>query len=152
VWIKSHTNAWLEVTTLLIPGEYDSDAEIGALSAWFATELGRDVPLHFSAFHPDWRMRDHPPTPPETLTRARATAMSHGLRYVYTRNVHDDAGGSTYCHGCGALLIGRDLYELTGWGLEAIGRCRSCGVAAAGVFETQPGTWGRKRQPVTFGN
>ena len=93
VWIKSHTNAWLEVTTLLIPGEYHSDAEIGALSAWFVTELGRDVPLHFSAFHPDWRMRDHPPTPPETLTRARATAMSHGLRYVYTRNVHDDAGG-----------------------------------------------------------
>ncbi len=152
VWIKSHTNAWLEVTTLLIPGEYDSDAEIGALSAWFAAELGRDVPLHFSAFHPDWRMRDHPPTPPETLTRARATAMSHGLRYVYTRNVHDDAGGSTYCHGCGALLIGRDWYELTGWGLDAIGRCRSCGVAAAGVFEAQPGTWGRKRQPVTFGN
>ena len=85
---------------------------------------GPDVPLHFTAFHPDWRMRDHPPTPPATLTRARAIAMAHGLRYVYTGNVHDRAGGSTYCHGCGALLIGRDWYELTGWGLDAIGRCR----------------------------
>ena len=95
VWINSHTRVWLEVTTLLIPGENDSDAEIGALSAWVAAELGRDVPLHFTAFHPDWRMRDHPPTPPETLTRARAIAMTHGLRYVYTGNVRDDAGGST---------------------------------------------------------
>ena len=108
------------------------------------------MPLHFTEFHPDWRMRDHPPTPPATLTRARAIAMGHGLRYVYTGNVHDDAGGSTYCHGCGALLIGRDWYELTGWGLDASGRCRACGTAAAGVFEAQPGTWGRKRQPVRF--
>ena len=72
VWIKHETNVWLEVTTLLIPGENDSDAEIDALAAWFAAELGCDVPLHFTAFHPDWRMRDHPPTPPATLTRARA--------------------------------------------------------------------------------
>jgi pyruvate formate lyase activating enzyme len=150
VWIKHETNVWLEVTTLLIPGENDSDAEIGALAAWFAAELGRDVPLHFTAFHPDWRMRDHPSTPPATLTRARAIAMGHGLRHVYTGNVHDAAGGSTYCNGCGGLLIGRDWYELTGWGLDAQGRCRSCGTAAAGVFEAQPGTWGRKRQPVRF--
>jgi pyruvate formate lyase activating enzyme len=150
VWIKHETNVWLEVTTLLIPGENDSDAEIDALAAWFAAELGPDVPLHFTAFHPDWRMREHPPTPPATLTRARSIAMGHGLRYVYTGNVHDAAGGSTYCSGCGSLLIGRDWYELTGWGLDAQGRCRSCGTAAAGVFEAQPGTWGRKRQPVQF--
>ncbi len=151
VWIKTHTNVWLEVTTLLIPGENDSDAEIGALAAWFAAQLGRDVPLHFSAFHPDWRMREHPNTPPATLTRARAIAMSHGLRYVYTGNVHDDAGGSTYCHACGSLLIGRDWYELTGWGLDDSGCCRKCGTVAAGVFEPRPGNWGRKRQPVQFG-
>jgi pyruvate formate lyase activating enzyme len=150
VWIRRETNVWLEVTTLLIPGENDSDTEIDALAAWFAAELGCDVPLHFTAFHPDWRMREHPPTPPATLTRARAIAMGHGLSYVYTGNVHDAAGGGTYCHDCGGLLIGRDWYELTGWGLDAQGRCRSCGTAAAGVFEALPGTWGRKRQPVRF--
>ena len=150
VWIRSHTNVWLEVTTLLIPGENDSDAEIGALAAWFAGELGPDVPLHFTAFHPDWRMRDHPPTPPTTLTRARAIAMSYGLRYVYTGNVHDEAGGSTYCHVCGALLIGRDWYELIGWGLDSHGCCNVCGTVAAGFFDVRPGDWGRRRQPVRF--
>jgi pyruvate formate lyase activating enzyme len=148
VWIKHHTNVWLEVTTLLIPGENDSDAEIDALAAWFAAELGLDVPLHFTAFHPDWRMLDHKPTPPATLTRAREIALSHGLRYVYTGNVHDGTGGSTYCHHCGTMLIGRDWYELAGWGLDEQGRCRHCGTQAAGVFEAQPGNWGRKRQPV----
>jgi len=150
VWLRRENSVWLELTTLLIPGENDSDAELGALSAWVAAELGRDVPLHFTAFHPDWRMRDKPATPPATLSRAQAIARGHGLRYVYTGNVHDPAGGSTYCHGCGGMLIGRDWYELTGWGLDAAGRCKACGTAAAGVFEAAPGTWGRKRQPVTF--
>jgi len=150
VWLRRNTSVWLEITTLLIPGENDSDAELGALCAWVAAELGRDVPLHFSAFHPDWRMRDTAATPPATLTRAQAIARGHGLRYVYTGNVHDPAGGSTYCHGCGGMLIGRDWYELTGWGLDTAGRCKACGTAAAGVFEAVPGTWGRKRQPVTF--
>ena len=95
-------------------------------------------------------MRDHPPTPPATLARAHAIAMGHGLRYVYTGNVHDTAGGSTYCHRCGGLLIGRDWYELTGWNLDSAGRCRACGTVASGVFEPRPGTWGRKRQPVQF--
>ena len=103
---------WLEITTLLIPGENDSDAEIGALRELGGGRARRDVPLHFTAFHPDWRMRGHPPTPPATLTRARAIAMARGLRYVYTGNMHDPAGGSTWCHGCGALLIRRDWYEL----------------------------------------
>ncbi len=150
VWLRHETNIWLEITTLLIPGENDSDAELAALATWIAAELGPEVPLHFSAFHPDWRMRDHPPTAPATLTRARAIAMGRGLRYVYTGNVHDPAGGSTYCHGCGATLIGRDWYELSGWGLNAAGRCQRCGAMAAGVFEAAPGSWGRKRQPVRF--
>jgi len=150
VYLHHETDVWTEITTLLIPGKNDSPEEVRAMSQWIFRELGPDVPLHFTAFHPDWRMRDHPPTPPETLTRARAIAMGHGLRYVYTGNVHDPAGGSTYCHGCGALLIGRDWYELNGWGLDAHGHCRSCGVATAGVFEAEPGSWGRNRQPVTF--
>jgi pyruvate formate lyase activating enzyme len=150
VWLRRETKVWLEITTLLIPGENDSDVELGALSAWVAAELGVDVPLHFTAFHPDWRMRDTPPTPPATLTRARAIAMAHGLRYVYTGNVHDPVGGSTYCHGCGTMLIGRDWHELNAWRLDAAGRCTACGTAAAGVFEARPGSWGRRRQPVRF--
>ena len=150
VWLRHETKVWLEITTLLIPGENDSDAELSALATWIAAELGPDVPLHFSAFHPDWRMRDHAPTPPATLARARAIAMGRGLRHVYTGNVHDPAGGSTWCHGCGALLIERDWYQLGRWGLDAAGRCKQCGTAAAGVFEPTPGTWGRKRQPVAL--
>lgn len=150
VWLRHETNVWVEITTLLIPGENDGDTEIGALANWVAAELGADVPLHFTAFHPDWRMRDTPPTPPETLTRARAIAMERGLHYVYTGNVHDPIGGSTWCHACGALLIARDWYELGAWGLDARGCCRNCGTAAAGVFESAPGNWGRKRQPVRF--
>jgi pyruvate formate lyase activating enzyme len=148
VWLRHETNVWVEITTLLIPGENDGEAEIGALASWVAAELGVDVPLHFSAFHPDWRMRETPPTPPETLTRARAIAMGCGLHYVYTGNVHDPAGGSTWCHACGALLIARDWYELGEWGLDARGCCKNCGTVVAGVFERAPGTWGRKRQPV----
>jgi len=150
VWLRHETEVWVEITTLLIPGENDGDAEIDALANWVAAELGTDVPLHFSAFHPDWRMREKPPTPPETLSRARAIAIGHGLRYVYTGNVHDPAGGSTWCHACGALLIARDWYELGAWGLNARGCCRNCGTAVAGVFEPAPGNWGRKRRPVRF--
>jgi pyruvate formate lyase activating enzyme len=151
VWLRRETNVWLEITTLLIPGQNDSDSELSAPSTWVAAELGVDVPLHFAAFHPDWRMRDVPPTPPATLTRARAIAMARGLRHVCTGNAHDPAGGSTYCRGCGALLIGRDWYELSSWELDAAGRCLGCGTALAGVLEARPGTWGRERQPVRFG-
>jgi len=148
LYIRHETRTWLEITTLLIPGENDSEAEIEALAGWIADRLGVDVPLHFTAFHPDWRMRDHRPTPPETLVRARRIAMERGLRYVYTGNVHDREGGSTYCHGCGARLIGRDWYALTDWALAADGRCASCGTPLAGVFEPRPGDWGPRRLPV----
>jgi pyruvate formate lyase activating enzyme len=150
VWLKRETRVWLEVTTLLIPGENDAPAEIEALSAWFADNLGPDVPLHFTAFHPDWKMRDQPPTPPATLTQAREIAMRHGLRYVYTGNVHDERGQSTWCHECGERLIGRDWYELTAWNLTRDGRCAGCGAPCAGVFEERAGSWGRRRLPLSL--
>jgi len=148
VYLKRETRVWLEITTLLIPGLNDSDAEIHAAAAWVAEQLGPDVPWHFTAFHPDFRMLDIGVTPLATLRRAREIARGHGLRYVYTGNVSDPEGGSTWCHGCGARLIGRDRYELGDWGLSADGRCRACGVACAGVFEARPGSWGGRRLPV----
>ncbi len=148
VYIKKETACWLEITTLLIPGENDGDDELDAMTRWIVDQLGSDVPLHFSAFHPDWKMLDTPPTPPATLTRARAIAMRNGLRYVYTGNVHDRDGDRTLCHGCGAAVIERDWYELIGWNLTDDGRCRACGAPCAGVFAGPPGTWGRKRRPV----
>jgi pyruvate formate lyase activating enzyme len=146
-YLVHETDVWTEVTTLLIPGLNDSDREIGELTRWLVERLGVDVPLHFSAFHPDWKMRDRPPTPPATLTRAREIALGNGLRYVYTGNVHDRAGQSTYCHACGEVLIERDWYELGSWHLES-GRCASCGEPCAGVFEERPGSWGSRRRPV----
>jgi pyruvate formate lyase activating enzyme len=147
-YLHRETDVWLEVTTLLIPGENDSDAELHAASVWFAETLGPDVPWHFTAFHPDYHMLDKPRTPPATLTRARAIARSYGLHYVYTGNVHDEAGGSTYCHACGDRVIGRDGYVITAWGLDAKGGCRRCGARCAGVVEAEPGDWGARRQPV----
>lgn len=148
VYIKQQTSVWLELTTLLIPGHNDSDAEISAMCQWVVNELGPDVPMHFTAFHPDWKMRDVPPTPVETLTRARQIAIDLGVRYAYTGNVHDPAGGSTYCHHCGQCLIGRDWYVLSTWHLDAKGCCDQCGTVCAGVFSEQPGDWGAKRQPL----
>jgi pyruvate formate lyase activating enzyme len=147
-YLKHETDVWFEITTLLIPGENDSPAEIEALSRWVVDHLGPDVPLHFTAFHPDWKMRDTPSTPPATLRQARRIACGIGLRYVFTGNIHDPAGQSTYCHGCNELLIGRDWYDLTAWNLDGGGRCRHCGTACAGVFRDRPGNWGRRRQMV----
>ncbi|MFM1891020.1 MAG: hypothetical protein RLZ44_97, partial [Pseudomonadota bacterium] len=147
-YLKHQTSVWFELTTLLIPGENDSDQELDEMTRWVVAELGPDVPMHFSAFHPDWKMLDHPPTPPATLTRARDIARRNGVHYAYTGNVHDSTGGSTYCPSCGALLIERDWYELGHWGLDAHGHCAACGAAVAGVFEAQPGSWGARRQPV----
>lgn len=148
VYLKRETSCWVEITTLLIPGKNDSDDELEAMTRWIAANLGPDVPVHFSAFHPDWKMLDVPPTPTSTLTRARQIARANGIRYAYTGNVHDPAGGSTYCHGCGAVLIGRDWYRLTDWNLTDVGHCRSCGTPCAGVFRGPPGEWGRRRARV----
>ncbi len=147
-YVKHETDCWLEITTLLIPGHNDSDSELDALSRWVVEHLGPDVPLHFTAFHPDYRMLDTPPTPASTLTRARRIARANGVHHAYTGNVHDREGGSTWCHGCGALLIERDWYVLGAWGLDAEGRCAACGTRCPGLFEPRPGTWGARRMPV----
>jgi pyruvate formate lyase activating enzyme len=110
--------------------------------------LGPDVPLHFTAFHPDWKMMGTPPTPPATPHMARRIAMEAGIRYVYTGNIHDPAGQTTYCHACGAVLIGRDWYDLTAWKLSAEGRCVECGTPCAGVFDAAHGSWGRRHQSI----
>ena len=148
VYLKHETEVWFELTTLLIPGENDSEQEIRAMTRWVVENLAPDVPMHFTAFHPDWKMMDHPPTPPATLVRARQIALESGVRYAYTGNVHDREGQSTWCHHCGALLIERDWYTLGTWGLTAEGNCAACGTPCAGVFEAQPGRWGARRQPV----
>lgn len=147
-YIKHETNVWLELTTLLIPGHNDSDKEINEMTQWVVEKLGPDVPMHFTAFHPAWKMLDVPSTPFETLTHARKIAMQNGVRYAYTGNVHDAEGESTYCHQCGTKLIGRDWYILSDWNLTDDGHCQKCGTACAGVFEGPAGDWGSKRQPV----
>jgi len=147
-YLKHDTPVWFELTTLLIPGHNDSDAELEAMTTWVVEHLGPDVPMHFTAFHPDWKLLDVPPTPPATLSRARAIARKNGVRYAYTGNVHDSEGGSTWCHTCGHLLIERDWYQLGAWGLDAEGRCAACATPCPGVFEARPGTWGSRRMPV----
>ena len=147
-YLKHETQVWIELTTLLIPGENDSEAELQAMTQWVVENLGPDVPMHFTAFHPDWKMRDKPRTPPATLSMARRIAIRNGVRYAYTGNVHDRDGGSTYCHHCGKLLIARDWYELGEWHLTAGGSCAHCGTPCAGAFDSKPGTWGAKRLPI----
>jgi pyruvate formate lyase activating enzyme len=147
-YLRHETGVWLEVTTLLIPGHNDSDAEVAAECGWLAEALGPDVPLHFSAFHPDYKLRDAPPTPPATLRRARRIALEHGLRYVYTGNVHDPGGQTTSCPGCGAAVVVRDWYELRRYDLTAGGACVHCGAQLPGVFDGPAGGWGPRRLPV----
>lgn len=148
VYLKHETRVWFEVTTLLIPGLNDSDAELENETRWFMENLGPDVPLHFTAFHPDWKMRNRPFTPLATLERARRIALHNGLHYCYTGNVHDRAGSSTWCPGCGALMIERDWYELGEWHLTSTGACERCGTRVPGVSGAVPGSWGRRRMPV----
>jgi pyruvate formate lyase activating enzyme len=149
VYLRQETSVWFEVTTLLIPGQNDSDSEIHSAAEWFIENLGPDVPWHFTAFHPDFKMLDTPSTPSVTLTRARKIALSKGIHYVYTGNVHDSEGGSTWCPGCGVRLIERDWYRLGEWNLKG-NRCQSCGCEIAGRFEDSPGKWGARRSPVRF--
>ena len=150
-YLKHETDVWFELTNLLIPGENDSEAEIDLMTQWIVEQLGPDVPLHFTAFHPDWKMMDKPCPPLRTLTRSRDIALKNGLRYVYTGNVHDFEGSSTYCHNCGDILIGRDWYELSTWNMAAAngqGSCSNCGTPVAGVFDSAPGHWGARRLPI----
>jgi pyruvate formate lyase activating enzyme len=148
LYLKHDTNVWVEITTLLIPSANDSDEELRAAARWVADNLGPDVPWHFTAFHPDYRMLDTPPTPLATLKRARRIAREHGLRHVYTGNVRDAEGSTTFCAGCSRALIRREGYTLGEWKLGAGGRCVCCGEPCAGVFAGAPGTWGGRRLPV----
>jgi pyruvate formate lyase activating enzyme len=147
-YLVKETEVWTEITTLLIPGLNDSDEEIDAMTRWIADRLGPDVPLHFTAFHPDWKMRDRPATPTTTLRRARQLGLANGLRWVYTGNVYDPEGQSTVCPSCGKTLIGRDGYEILEWGLAGDGKCRGCGAPCPGTFEESHGSWGSRRRPV----
>lgn len=149
-WLVRETPVWVELTTLLVPGHNDSEAELHALSAWVAEHLGPDVPLHLSAFHPAHRLTNVPRTPLATLTRARRIAREHGLHHVYTGNVHDPEGDATRCSACDTLLVARNWYALEAWALTPDGRCPTCGLALPGVFEPRPGTWGARRQPLAI--
>ena len=160
-WLGGRTAAWgPDVIDLLernpekfvgrkgIPFADVLEKEIASLVEWFSENLGNDVPLHFSAFHPDFKMLDVPRTPISTLVRAREQAKKAGLHHVYTGNVHDHTGQSTYCSGCDALLIGRDWYRLGTWSLDERGACKACGTPLSGRFDARPGTWGPRRQPL----
>ena len=147
-YLKHGTDVWFEITNLVIPGLNDADDQIRDMTRWVVEHLGPDVPMHFTAFHPDFKMLDRPPPPAATLWRARAIAMENGVRYAYTGNVWDVEGQSTYCHTCGATLIERDGYELGAWSLTDDGSCSACGTRCAGVFAGQPGDWGSRRLPV----
>ena len=148
VYVRTETDVWLEITTLLIPGHNDSTGELEGMCRWIVRELGPDVPIHFTAFHPDFKMRDIPRTPPGTLSRARAIALDAGIRFAYTGNVHDEVGGSTHCPGCGEAVVVRDWYDLRAWNLDGAGRCRRCSTSVPGVFDGPPGEWGRRRRAV----
>ena len=149
-YLKHETSVWFEITTLLIPGRNDSDEEITRMCAWIAKELGTDVPLHFSAFHPDYKMTDIPPTPPLTLVRARRIAQAAGLKYVYLGNVHDTDGDTTYCSSCHTKLIVRDWYQILDYQLKDDGTCPQCGMLLPGRFEKFTGQFGRRRVPIVI--
>ena len=147
-YVRHETDVWFEITNLLIPGLNDSDEELHAMTSWIVEDLGPDVPVHFTAFHPDYKLNDRPPTPPETLTRARRIALENGVRHAYTGNVHDSGGSSTYCSGCGNVLVERDWYRLGAYNLTGDGRCTECGTGLAGVFDGPAGGWGPRRVAV----
>jgi len=148
VYLAKETSVWTEITTLLIPGKNDSDDELRAMTKWVRTNLGADIPLHFTAFHPDWKMTDVARTPPATLTRAREIAQLAGLNYVYTGNVHDQAGGSTYCPSCDQRVIARDWYQINSYQLTDEGACKSCGTRIPGRFQKFGKPFGPRRIPV----
>lgn len=147
-YLRNETDVWFEITTLLIPGHNDGEAEVDAMTSWVVDNLGSDVPVHFTAFHPDFKMLQVAPTPPTTLTRAREIAVGNGVRYAYTGNVHDPSGSSTYCHGCGERVIERDWYRLGEYGLDDSGRCLRCDTPCPGRFSGPPADWGRRRLAV----
>ncbi len=152
VYLKKETKVWFEITNLVIPGENDSEKETQEMTEWIYKNLGPDVPLHFTAFHPDYKMLSKSQTPHATLSKARDIALQNGLHYVYTGNVHDEEASSTYCTSCKTKIIGRDWYNITEWRLGKDGKCLVCGQVCPGVFSGTPGDWGSKRMPVSLTN
>jgi len=150
LYLRNETTVWFELTTLLIPGQNDSVDEIDQMTRWVVANLGPDVPMHFTAFHPDWKLLQIAATPESTLKQASAIAKANGVHYTYTGNIHDKAGQSTYCHHCGHRLIARDGYTLSDWQLDGNGHCYHCGAVCAGIFDDHPGQWGARRQPVNM--
>jgi pyruvate formate lyase activating enzyme len=151
LYLRWETDVWFEITNLLIPGLNDGDAELTEMTQWVVENLGAEVPMHFTAFHPDYRMLDRPRTPRETLLRARRIAREQGVRYAYIGNVADNDAGATFCYGCGQKLIGRMGYTLTTWALDEVGRCTNCQTALPGVLESVPGQWGSRRERIWVG-
>ena len=147
-YIHHQTACWLEITTLLIPGLNDGRAELEALTDWIARHLDNEVPLHFTAFHPDYKMTDLPATPLATLQKARDIALGKGLHHVYTGNVHDTDGGTTRCTGCGRAVIVRDWHRILRYELDDAGRCKHCAQALSGRFGHFDHAFGPRRIPV----
>lgn len=150
-WLKHESNVWFEITNLMIPKENDSEDETKRMCDWIVKNIGTDVPIHFTAFHPDFRMKDTPPTPPSTLLRARKIAMDAGIKYAYTGNINDKNTQSTYCHACKKLVIERDWYNIGKYNMNG-NCCQHCGETIPGHFEKLDGVWGRKRMAVHFGD
>lgn len=150
-WLKHESDVWFEITNLIIPEENDSIDELKSMCDWIVTNLGEEVPIHFTAFHPDFKLTDRPPTPPSILIEAREIAIAAGIKYAYTGNVNDKKRQSTYCPKCSNLLIERDWYELGKFNIKQ-GSCNKCGSKIKGVFEDKKGDWGRKRLPIFFDN
>jgi len=147
-YLVHETDVWVEITNLLIPGKNDSDAELDAMTGWVVEHLGPDVPMHFTAFHPDFKMTDIEHTPSSTLTRAREIALRNGVQYAYTGNVHDARGGSTVCAGCGEIVVERDWYDIRRYHLTDDGTCARCGTVLPGRFAGPVGSWGARRMAV----
>lgn len=147
VWLKRETDVWFEITNLVIPRANDSTDELKRMSGWVLENLGDQVPVHFTAFHPDFRLQDRPATSHETLLAAYEIGRQAGLKFVYVGNVHDREHESTYCPGCGQMLIERDWHALGAYRLRG-NACDHCGTVIPGRFDSQPGTWGPRRQPV----
>ncbi|MGN7610621.1 AmmeMemoRadiSam system radical SAM enzyme [Magnetococcales bacterium HHB-1] len=147
-YLVHETDVWVELTTLLIPEENDSDAELHAMTQWIAEKLNTDIPIHFSAFHPTWKLKHRPRTPLSTLLKARQIAKENGLKYVYTGNVQDIKSSSTFCHHCQTPLIARQGWQIQGWNLTRKGLCKRCGTPCSGVWNRQPGQWNAQRVPI----
>jgi AmmeMemoRadiSam system radical SAM enzyme len=148
VYLKRETDVWFELTNLMIPGENDNPDDLRRMCNWIVESIGDEVPIHFTAFHPDFRMLDHPSTPLETLILAQDIAISAGIKFAYVGNVHDKERQSTRCPGCGELLVERDWYQLSAYNIDVVGRCNSCQTRIPGRFGEAKGDWGAKRQPI----